>query len=722
MTNNKQRTNRRLTVLHSESLEDRRVLSAISLCSQEYGQYQSQAATVSELVKSARVDMYEQDIDAAWTDGDWDGSARFDSTDIVFAMQNGSVPKPIDRACAEKMPSVAEGNDAPTISAAAETRTARELAQGSSYSVIELSFDGPHQTAIDTPARDIEFQVTFRHEASLAEHTVLGYWDGDGQGGISGNQFKVRFTPTEVGRWDLMSVDSNAPSLDGQNEGDFVVALASTNKGFWIPDHDLPDHSWYQRSDGSHEYIVGNTHYTLLSGMDTNGQPTDTSIAVDIENNAQYFNKLRFSILSDLTPNPTAKPFLDDEGQPTDSGIYAHRPNPAWFHNRADVAVETALEHDLITDLIISGVVSPDSRRVLIDCKTNNPANCERPWEPETAYLDYIAARYGSFPNVWLTLVNEWDLRTPRYEPEEMVAAGTALKNSLAYPVPLSVHGKPGDWHPELTGDWFDHLILQRKTTRLHSSFNFMMENQRPGDPMPLINDEVSYQGAGDGHSELDSLEAIVGAFVGGGYSSTGYKPGQAEGQYVWGEFDAGEHTAADNLLWLRNHIDQHIEFWNMTPAAPADSIFDAPDWAKIGTLEAPGKQYILGTRGRAGTPVAQLPPGEWSIEEWDIVRKRRTILASNHTGDYEVTASQHGAALYVFTRADEAVDRIVDVNGDGRFDTEDLIKVFIAGKYELSRQNVNARATYDEGDWNGDGYFDSDDMNFAFKSGAYRG
>ena len=73
----------------------------------------------------------------------------------------------------------------------------------------------------------------------------------------------------------------------------------------------------------------------------------------------------------------------------------------------------------------------------------------------------------------------------------------------------------------------------------------------------PTVNDELSYEGAGDKHSEADTIAAHLGTFLGGGYGTTGEKYGQKLGQYFWGNFDPAKHTAADNLLWLRTTIDR---------------------------------------------------------------------------------------------------------------------------------------------------------------------
>ena len=99
-------------------------------------------------------------------------------------------------------------------------------------------------------------------------------------------------------------------------------------------DPDSPGRRWYRRSDGSHQYIIGNTHYSFLSGYRDGDRPSGNDIAQDVARNAEYFKKLRFGLHGDRYPHPTEKPFLDDEGRPTDDGDFSHRPNPAWFHER----------------------------------------------------------------------------------------------------------------------------------------------------------------------------------------------------------------------------------------------------------------------------------------------------------------------------------------------------------------------------------------------------
>ena len=58
------------------------------------------------------------------------------------------------------------------------------------------------------------------------------------------------------------------------------------------------------------------------------------------------------------------------------------------------------------------------------------------------------------------------------------------------------------------------------------------------------------------------------------------------------------------------------------------------------------------------------------------------------------------------------------DANGDGKFDSSDLVQVFQSAEYE---DDVPGNSTFQEGDWNGDGDFDSSDLVAAMQRGDYQ-
>lgn len=57
------------------------------------------------------------------------------------------------------------------------------------------------------------------------------------------------------------------------------------------------------------------------------------------------------------------------------------------------------------------------------------------------------------------------------------------------------------------------------------------------------------------------------------------------------------------------------------------------------------------------------------------------------------------------------------DVNGDGVFNSTDLLLAFASGKFETGEA-----ASWSEGDWNFDGVFNSDDLVDAFSVSGYAG
>jgi hypothetical protein len=492
------------------------------------------------------------------------------------------------------------------------------------YHVADLAFSGPTQTARDTPARDVELTVTFRH-TSGATVRALGFWNGDGQGGVDGDVFVVRFCPTEAGTWTIAETASNRDVLRGQRVGDTVVATDSPHSGLWIADG-----QWYRRSNGSHPYIIGNTHYSFLSRQKNDG-PVATDPVDDIRRQAAYFTKLRFTLVGDRYPDPKEKPFLDDEGRPTDSGRFSLRPNPRWFHLRADPVIREAFAQDLICDLILCG---PDTQDARITLKGDNA-----PW------LRYVAARYGAYPHVWYCLCNEWNIKQPNYTADEIRTAGQVLRKALPHrSTPVSVHANTGDWDTALNGDWHDHAIIQWKLKTIDKAADATSKNVARGGGKPVVNDENAYEGAGDKFSEGDVIEGCFGTFLGGGYPTTGEKYGNKLGQYFWGGFDPKQHTAADNLQCLRRYVDKHISFWRMQPIAVDQSPF-AKGPASFRVLTDRDREYVLGSNRAANVAVA-LPAGTWRIAQVDLMTCQQKTLVESATGEFMLATPDSRAVL----------------------------------------------------------------------------
>jgi hypothetical protein len=267
-----------------------------------------------------------------------------------------------------------------------------------------------------------------------------------------------------------------------------------------------------------------------------------------------------------------------------------------------------------------------------------------------------MAARYGSFPNVWFCLCNEYEIKSPTYTEEELARVGQIHRTYLPYAsTPVSVHSHPRTlWSAKFDKlpPWYDHLIIQKKLRHIAPAADVIQKvwKNSGGEPRekPVVNDELSYEGKGDDHSEGDTIESHLGAFLGGGYGTTGEKPGNKEGQYFKGDFDAGEHSAADNLKWLREAIDESIAFWNMSPDT---DIFENIDDGFRG-MAWPGREYVLGTNKRRRGIVAKLPDGEWTVTQHDVIQKKSRVLSRNAKGTYTFDSPASRAVLFHFKSA----------------------------------------------------------------------
>lgn len=523
------------------------------------------------------------------------------------------------------------------------------------YGIYEVEYKSTEYKATDNPVRDIDLVTQWQHESGYPTIKINGFYDGDGKGAPAGDVFKIRFCPTKIGMWKLVSIKSNDTKLNKQKEGLLIRCVKSEHPGFWIPDKENGNR-WYMRSNGEHPYIIGNTFYTFLSEY-FRGEPTGSNIKSDVLGNAHYLNKLRFATTGDIFPNPVEKPFLDNDGKPTDDAKYSHRPNPKWFSERVDLAVQLCYEQDVIADIILNGPDSEISRTAL------RPEENDFDYKP---YLRYIAARYGSYPNVWICLSNEFDIKKPSYSEWDIVQVGLDMEEFLPYPTPLSVHGNQGNWKPRLNaGNWNDHVIIQNKIKFVNTAAEYNNLNYWIGGQKPVINDELAYEGAGDGWLEEDVIEAVLGAFMGGGYSSTGYKPMRKGGHYFAGNFNAEDHKSIDNILWFRQKIDQNIKFWKMqtafiTNATYKDGISGARSsiFYQMGkdfrVMEWPRHQYVLATNEVKNNIQAYLPNGKWEIKLFDVILKQEKLIAAEAEGLFEFSSPDSRAAFFVVTKVEE--------------------------------------------------------------------
>ena len=92
---------------------------------------------------------------------------------------------------------------------------------------IEMAFDGPPMKGMGAPNPfAVPFDVVF-HGPDKKSYRVPGFFDGDGQGGLDGAVWKVRFSADRNGAW-RWETHSSEPKLNARR-GAFTVADPAAN-------------------------------------------------------------------------------------------------------------------------------------------------------------------------------------------------------------------------------------------------------------------------------------------------------------------------------------------------------------------------------------------------------------------------------------------------------------------------------------------------------------
>jgi hypothetical protein len=95
-----------------------------------------------------------------------------------------------------------------------------------------------------------------------------------------------------------------------------------------------------------------------------------------------------------------------------------------------------------------------------------------------------------------------------------------------------------------------------------------------------------------------------------------------------------------------------------------------------------------------------------------------RVNVASNSLDDWNQPSAWRASSRSGGTPGTrEAGGMPGDVNGDGIFNSADLVIVFAVGEYE---DQIAQNSTFEEGDWNGDGEFNTSDLVLVFQIGNY--
>lgn len=149
---------------------------------------------------------------------------------------------------------------------------AQESGSVQKWSTMEIEFSGPFSLGMGEPNPfKIDLTVEFLYLNPDGKRFVVpGFYDGNGEGGLDGNIWKVRFTPYAAGPWSY-ATRSSEPLLDGLT-GEFEV-VDTSGYGQYSPGG-LPDFSCVGQLDyvGERYLRFSEGPYWLKGGV---GDPED---------------------------------------------------------------------------------------------------------------------------------------------------------------------------------------------------------------------------------------------------------------------------------------------------------------------------------------------------------------------------------------------------------------------------------------------------------------
>ncbi len=409
------------------------------------------------------------------------------------------------------------------------------------WGLFELALSG---NSDGNPFTDYEIHAEFDGEGEKKQ--VKGFYDGDGV-------YRVRFMPSHTGTYRYRISGSFS---DVQAEGAFEATEPTGNNHGPVR---VLDKRYLEYADGTPHYSFGTTCYAWVYQKEALQEQTLRTLE------KACFNKIRFCLFPKFyqynESEPQMYPYVRGERRGVDEERLK-RHFQMGFHTDKEILditdfdcfrfdVKTFQKFDArIAQLCEMGI---EADLILLHPYdkwgfSNMTTECEK------LYLNYAAARYGAFRNVWWSMANEYDLTTKTVEDWEELAA--AVTEADAYGHLISIHNCMGfyDYHR----DWITHCSMQRQDFYKHVEYtaDYLNEYEKP-----VVWDEIAYEGnlsLGWGNISGEELtRRFWEAFVRGGYAGHG-ETYENENDIIWWSHGGVLHgTSEPRLAFLKKIMEE---------------------------------------------------------------------------------------------------------------------------------------------------------------------
>ena len=416
------------------------------------------------------------------------------------------------------------------------------VAQVGVYNVFELQVSNSKSYPNPFDFNLVELRGTFT-APSKKQVKIFGFFDGDGDGGQTGNVWKLRFMPDEEGTWTYAYTwTDGTPGASGS----FKV-VGGSGKGPLKVDP-LHPHSLIH-ANGQRFFWNGDTEWFFLSDSFTQ---TSRFAAIDFLASKKVNNLLMVMVNDDKYP---VLPWVSR----TDKGRFDLQRLKRW-----EAVIEYMKWKGMIADLWF---YSDDSKALL------PPPDSAA----EDLYFKYIIARFAAYENVTWNLALEYEeYRTSSW----VTKRAQFVKDRDPFDHLLAVHQLPSGSFafPGLSN--LDHTSLQHLGAD-HATLNRVVRENRDasasaGRPIPVMHEEFFIEGA---RGNPDQFRQGIWAVTTAG----GYYKGASLGFWIGTSYKNALHFDVAKRLF---EFIVTVPYWEMRP----DNSVVSAGYALVN----PGKDYLV--------------------------------------------------------------------------------------------------------------------------------
>jgi hypothetical protein len=376
------------------------------------------------------------------------------------------------------------------------------------------------------PDTDVSIRGVFT-APSGATIELPGFWNG-------GDSWKVRFAPTEVGRWTFVVTSSDPTNVGLHNATGVIDATEYTG------DLDVYKHGFvrvsanrraFEYADGTPFFWLGNTHWQApnYERLNESNHPDEPG-ASQFTYTADHDRARGFTVYQTY---PDAA--LNDGGGNVSvvnwwTENYTHL-NPQAFTDQFDVMMDYLADHGTVIALGLG--VHTETGRIGAEALTH--------------FARYVTARYAAHPVVWF-LGQEVDIENEYAKMSTWQAAAETIAANDGYHHPLGAHmWSPGEPKTFGTEPWHDWFATQGGHEEVRSQAHY--KSYWDFSPTkPFLETEANYEGIWDVPADAPRQSAWK-AFLCGSY---GYTYGAAGVWAIKWDYDVeGWDSFQNGIPWF---------------------------------------------------------------------------------------------------------------------------------------------------------------------------